>query len=260
MFLEGTWMMAGPTVQGDLGRAGSVALVVIGGDAPAGELVAELLRTFTSAPLVIAADSGAAHALTLGLAVDIAVGDFDSLDPARLRALEEAGAEIRRHPPAKDATDFELALDVALECGCARVVVVGGHGGRLDHFLANALLLASDRYASVAIEAIVGGGHVHVVRPGEERRVAGTPGEYLTVLPVHGPVTGVHLSGLRWELHDETLEAGSSRGVSNQFSAEIASVRIGSGVVLVIRPGSSPTSADADIEQPSIAHPTQERP
>ena len=58
---------------------------------------------------------------------------------------------MQRHPVAKDATDLELALDAALAMGPADVTVVGGHGGRLDHFLGNALLLAAERYAPLAI-------------------------------------------------------------------------------------------------------------
>ena len=97
--------------------------------------------------MVVAADSGVAHALALGLAVDVAVGDFDSLDPRVLEAVEAAGTRVERHPAAKDATDLELAIDVAVGLGAARIVVLGGHGGRLDHFLANALVLAAPQLA-----------------------------------------------------------------------------------------------------------------
>ncbi len=89
--------------------------------------------------LVIGADSGVEHAAALGRHVDIAVGDFDSVSPAALAAAEAAGAEVLRHPPDKDATDLELALDLAVARGARRITVVGGHGGRFDHCLANAL-------------------------------------------------------------------------------------------------------------------------
>ena len=63
---------------------------------------------------VVAADGGADAALALGLHVDLAIGDFDSISAAGLAALERAGTRIERHPAAKDATDLELALDAAL--------------------------------------------------------------------------------------------------------------------------------------------------
>ncbi|MGZ8687024.1 MAG: hypothetical protein ACXWZP_01210, partial [Gaiellaceae bacterium] len=53
---------------------------------------------------VIAADGGVDRALALGLRVDIAVGDFDSVTPGGLAAVEASGARLERHPAAKDAT------------------------------------------------------------------------------------------------------------------------------------------------------------
>ena len=84
---------------------------------------------------MIAADGGVDRALALGLHVDVAIGDFDSVTAAGLAAVEAAGARIERHPTAKDATDLELALDAALALAPARIVVIGSGGGRLDHLL-----------------------------------------------------------------------------------------------------------------------------
>src|SRR4051812_49409789 len=93
--------------------------------------------------VVVAADSGLHHAQDLGIAVDIVVGDFDSVDDARLADAIGSGARAERHPAAKDFTDLELALQVADRLGATEVLVVGGAGGRLDHFLANVLLFTS---------------------------------------------------------------------------------------------------------------------
>src|SRR5690606_40682752 len=41
-----------------------------------------------------------------------------------------------------------------------RIVVLGGGGGRVDHLLANAALLAADRYADVDLVAHLGGATV----------------------------------------------------------------------------------------------------
>ena len=236
------------------------AIVVTGGDAPDPERVGALLAMAHEDRIVIAADSGAAHALALGLVIDVAVGDFDSLDPEFLRQIEERGTEVRRHPVAKDATDLELALDVALGAGAERIVVIGGYGGRFDHLLANALVLASDRYREVTLDAIFGSGLVHVVHPQRERRIAGVPGDYVTVLPVHGAAADVHLDGMRWPLAGETLHAGSTRGVSNQFVDTTVTIRVGSGVVVVIVPGDRPsTQQQQQYVQPSGPSPQEHR-
>ena len=95
---------------------------------------------------VIAADSGADHALALGVPIDLAVGDFDSISAAGLATLERHGVRLERHPVDKEATDLELALDAAVAAHPRRVVVVGGTGGRLDHVLGELSLFAAGAY------------------------------------------------------------------------------------------------------------------
>jgi thiamine pyrophosphokinase len=185
--------------------------------------------------LVIAADGGLERCAALGLLADVVVGDLDSAEPGSLAAAQERGAEVIRHPVRKDATDLELALDEALNRGAQRVLVVASAEGRLDHLLSSLLLLGHERYAAVEVDALLGEARVHVVR--HERSLEGVPGELLTLLALHGPAEGVRTAGLEYPLHGETLEAGSSRGVSNVFSARTATVSLERGVLLAIRPG-----------------------
>ena len=185
--------------------------------------------------LVVAADGGADAALALGLRVDVAVGDFDSIVPATLAALEAAGTRIERHPAAKDATDLELALDEAIRLGARRILVLGSDGGRLDHLLGTLLLLASDAYAGVELDAVLGSTRVHVIRG--ERTLAGEPGETVSLFAAGGPAAGVTTAGLRYPLDGETLPPATSRGVSNEFAAAEARISLASGVLLAVRPG-----------------------
>jgi thiamine pyrophosphokinase len=184
--------------------------------------------------VVVAADGGADHALALGRRVDVAVGDFDSISEAGLEALERAGARVERHPVEKNATDLELALDVALGLAPRRVVVVGGVEGRLDHLLGELLLLGADVYAGVELDALLGGATVHVVRG--ERAIGGTAGETISLFALHGPAYGVVTDGLVYPLRGETLAPGSSRGISNLFAGPEARISVEQGVVLVVRP------------------------
>ena len=210
-----------------------VVVVVSGGDLPAARAALEVPP---GAP-VIAADKGLEHALALGLDVTVAVGDFDSASPEAVAVAEAAGVRIERHPQEKDATDLELALDLALTSSPARILVLASEGGRLDHLLSAALLLASERYARSQIDAFVGDARVHVLRG--ERELEGEPGELLTLLAVNGPAEGVTTEGLAYPLRGETLEPGSSRGVSNVFAASRARVTVERGVLLAIRPGAT---------------------
>src|ERR1700751_66999 len=121
----------------------AVAIVLAGGD-PVG---AHLRSRLPDNALVVAADSGVHLAAILGLRVDIIVGDFDSADANVVADAVARGATAERHPADKDATDLELALLTACREGARRIVVVGGAGGRLDHFLGNASGLAPPPFA-----------------------------------------------------------------------------------------------------------------
>jgi thiamine pyrophosphokinase len=188
-----------------------------------------------SGALIVAADGGSEHALGLGLMVDIAVGDFDSISPAGLVALESAGARVERHPRAKDATDLELALDLALGLRPRRILLIGSGSGRPDHAFGQLLLLASEAYRDIEIDAQLGLASVHIIR--RERSLNGVPGELVSLFALHGPALGVVTEGLLYPLRGETLAPGSSRGVSNVFAAGVARVTLKQGVLVAVRPG-----------------------
>lgn len=192
---------------------------------------------------VIAADSGVAHALAAGCPVDLVVGDLDSADPIAIEKARAAGAEIERHPVEKDQTDLELALRAARARGAARIVVIGGRGGRLDHFLANALTVAGPAAGDSEIEWITGAGLVTVVR--SAATLTGQPGDLCSLLAVGGPASGVRTAGLRYPLDGAELLPGSTWGVSNEFTEPVARVSVETGTVLAVQPDSE----EADSEE-----------
>jgi thiamine pyrophosphokinase len=205
-------------------------VVLAGGDA----VSPPLPRPLDAADLVVAADGGYGSAAILGLSVDLLVGDLDSIAPADLAAAERAETRIERHPTAKDRTDLALALDAVLAGGPARVTVVGGHGGRLDHLLANVALLAAAPYTPLRITGLLGDAVVTVVR--DRTTLPTTPGSLLSLLAMHGPAEGVTTEGLVYPLDDALLEPGSSLGVSNRCTGSTATVTVRGGAVVVVQP------------------------
>jgi len=207
-----------------------IVVVVAGGNPPDPDALLQV-------PLgvrVIAADKGLEHAISLGLEVTVAVGDFDSASPDVVARAEAGATTVERHPAEKDATDLELALDRALSMSPERIVVLSGDGGRLDHLFSTLLLLGSSRYESVEIDAFIGGARVYVVRG--QRAIEGEPGELVSLFALHGPAEEVRTEGLAYSLDGETLEAGSTRGVSNVLVEERARISVGSGVLLAVCP------------------------
>lgn len=187
--------------------------------------------------IVIAADGGLSLAAPLGLDVAAVVGDMDSVDPVELAAAEHRGARIERHPVDKDATDLQLALDAAVAAGADDITVVGGSGGRIDHLLANATLLASDRYAAVSLRWLTPGATVIVCDTRRPVTIDGGEGDLVSLIPIGGRVSDITATGLRWPLEHATLDAGSTRGVSNVLTAPPATVSVGDGTLLIVHQG-----------------------
>lgn len=191
-----------------------------------------LVERLTDVDHVIAADSGLYAARRLGLTTDLVIGDLDSVDAGLLARLE---VDVERHPREKDRTDLALALDRARDLQAQRLIVVSGGGGRLDHALANLLVLAAPRYAAMQVRAYIGPAELAVVR--DRRDLTGPAGTIVSLFAVDGPALGVTTDGLRYPLRAETLEPLSTRGVSNELVGGAASVTVEHGTLLVIRPG-----------------------
>jgi len=189
-----------------------------------------------AAELLIAADAGALVLERLGIAPDLAVGDFDTAGPAIVARLAARGIPTETHPAAKDYTDTHLAIVIAIGRGAKEIVVLGALGGpRYDHMLATALSLAAPAFAGVRIRLVDPLHTLLVLRPSESVTLHGTPGEYLSLLALTDEVTGVSGGGLLYPL-PAAFRLGDNIGVSNELTAPVATISVGgSGILLVIQ-------------------------
>jgi thiamine pyrophosphokinase len=166
---------------------------------------------------------------------DVVLGDLDSASAEVRGALEAAGAEVERFPREKDQTDTEIALLAAKRRGATQIELLGALGGaRLDHALANVLLLALPSLRGVPVTLRDERHEVRLIRGGERLALAGTPGDLVTLLPLTRTVGGVTTTGLRYALQDGVLRMGSSRGVSNELTRKRATLSVGRGSLLVV--------------------------
>lgn len=221
-------------------RAALLRTVVVG-SAPVDPV--NLLRLCRDASQVVCADGGASAALAAGITPTAVVGDFDSLCERDRIALEAGPVAIYRHRPDKDRTDLELALYYALEGGATSIILTGVLGGRrTDHALGNIFLLTLDSLATVDVRIDEGRTEARVVRGAWN--MLGSPGEYVSLLPVTERVSGVSTRGLRYPLHGEELLRGYTRGVSNEFLATEATVSVESGLLLVVHERTVAGAAD----------------
>lgn len=200
-----------------------------------GELDAADAAHLDGADLTIAADGGAVSLERIGRQPQLLIGDLDSVDASLVERLERGVTGVERHPVDKEASDTELAIEAAFAAGAREVTLLGATGGeRLDHELANLLLLADAAYAGRALSAVRGSARVSALHGGEQRLLEGRPGDLVTLLPVGGDASGVTTDGLKWPLAAATLRMGRSRGLSNEVVSAPASVRLEGGVLLVI--------------------------
>jgi thiamine pyrophosphokinase len=206
------------------------AVVVAGGDPWTGRLP----RIGPNVTEVIAADSGVDLALELGLAVSVVIGDMDSASPEALAEAERHGARIDRHPQDKDATDLELAMDLACANGADRIVVVGGAGGRMSHLLGIAALLAGEKYAHVEVTWLLPSADIHVVSEQHPLTIDGTASDLVSLIPIGCDAEGITTTGLRWRLTGDTLSGSASRGISNELVADCAGISVTAGTILVV--------------------------
>ena len=186
------------------------------------------------ADTVIAADGGALALERWGITPQLVVGDLDSLGFDKADDLGKRGAKVIPFPAEKDQSDLELAMRYALETGADDIVLIGVFGGRIDHLLANAMLLADPVYRRRGVRAVHGTLQVRAVYASERLAIESPIGTIVTLLPVRGDAVGVRTQGLRYPLAVETLHFGRSRGLSNVVSALPAWVSVDQGVLLLI--------------------------
>ena len=187
---------------------------------------------------LIAADGGANHLLKMGILPEVVIGDLDSIDEDTLFELTSADVKIKQFPEDKDETDLELALRYAVELGPSAVLIVGALGGRLDQTLGNLSIVTDPTLPGIDIRMDDGVEEVFFCQAsavkGEKVNVQGRSGDILSLIPWHGSVEGVQTEGLQWPLYNETLFFSKSRGISNVMLDDSASVRIQSGLLLII--------------------------
>ncbi len=191
-----------------------------------------LVGIIRGAEVLMAVDGGANALHRLGIYPQVLVGDMDSVLPEALQACEEHHCRLVLYPPNKDETDTELALLEAVRLGAARITILGALGGRIDHTLANLLLLTLPELKTCQVVMCDGSSYITLLRT--YGLFKGKPGDTLSLIPLGGDALGVRTVGLQYPLHDEVLRFGPARGISNVLVAEQAEIWLSSGLLLVV--------------------------
>ncbi|MFD3191367.1 thiamine diphosphokinase [Sedimentitalea sp. HM32M-2] len=182
----------------------------------------DLALALDHAPMLVAADGGAAHALRAGHVPAAVIGDFDSLrradrdrmPPDRLFQVDE-----------QDSTDFDKALG---NIAAPLVLAVGFLGARLDHQLAafSTLLRFADR------PCVLIGPQEIVFHVPAALRVDLAAGDVVSLFPL-APVSG-RSQGLEWPIDGLCLRPGGRIGTSNRATGPVQLLIEGAGLLAIV--------------------------
>jgi len=182
---------------------------------------------FRQDDLVICADSGYLHCNTLGITPDLIIGDFDS---GSLSGVP-AGVPVTKLPVEKDQTDLHACICYAMEQGATEILLFGARGTRLDHSLAAISLVYMGLMQGVTIRTVDEHNEMFMFRDTAE--IPKKEGYKLSLLPIT-PVRGIYAEGVYYPLNGQAMDWGNPYGVSNEFTAEVAKIRVESGVLMAI--------------------------
>ena len=180
------------------------AVICLNGDVPARSVFEELANR----PL-IAADGAANTLFDQGVGPEFVVGDLDSIDEKTFESLKATTEFVRDHD--QDSTDFEKAIRFAESQLWRRLLVVGIHGGDLEHTLNNwSVLMRHGRELDLtALDR-----SRYAIPIFDSFSFGSTANEMISLIPQ--PLANLTTRGLQWELKNEPLELGVREGARNR--------------------------------------------
>ena len=113
------------------------------------------------------------------------------------------------------------------------IIIFGILGDRIDHFMANIFLLAKiqTENKSIKIKIVEGKKEIYILN--KEIIINGQIGDEVSIISVSEKLEGVVTDGLAYQLDNETLFFGSTRGISNVMNKTSAKITVIDGVALI---------------------------
>ena len=205
--------------------AGKRAIIACNGNIETGLIE----KTRRKNDFFICADGGANHFLKTKIVPNIIVGDMDSITENAKRIF--SGVEKLAYPKNMNFTDSELALRLALEHGFNEIVFLGATGSRTDHLLSNVMLLSQ---VPEGIDARIAGEKSELFLVRKSRTVKGKKGDRVSLIPVEN-VSGLSLSGFKFNARNISLKVGEGRGMSNELTGRKALISLKKGRLIAVR-------------------------
>jgi thiamine pyrophosphokinase len=173
---------------------------------------------------LVGIDSGLYYLLDNNLKIDLAVGDFDSIDPKYIPMIKQRANKVIELEKAKNMTDLAFALDYLYNnMDYDAIEVYGGISGRIDHFLANLNLISKYNFTLRDNKHLI-----YIISKG--RYDIANYKKYISFFALED-VYGLTLNGFKFNLDSYYLSTQDSLCVSNEGSGV---VEFSKGKLLVI--------------------------
>ena len=209
------------------------SILVTGGVAPDPALLKGLRAAYPNA-LCYCADAGADLCYAAKLRPDCLIGDMDSLSAKTRQWFHEMDVPEMVYPAEKDYSDTQLAVEKLYEQGSDEVIVIGALGGRMDHELANIMLLVTYGRKGKSLVfwddinriRYVGAGQHHLDRVKD----------YVGIVPFSDDGMRLSIKGLYYPLDNTSVSFGASHLISNVFDKEdeaVIDIASGDGVLVL---------------------------
>lgn len=209
------------------------ALIIAGG-----EFTPEVLLTIKkeeSFDRIIAIDNGLSYLHQINCMPTHIVGDFDTVSPHLLQQYQKNdNVQIVTLCPEKDATDTEVAVDLAVIEGCNEIYLLGATGGRFDHTLANLHMLYKLLNEGIQAYLLDKNNKIYLIKENTTLLAQKVKSTYVSLLPFTEEVTKLTLIGFKYPLTEFHLKQGTSIGISNEIVETQAQIQFEDGVLIVI--------------------------
>lgn len=175
--------------------------------------------------ILIGVDKGAYNAYLNNIFVDVAIGDFDSIDADQLELISK-NSKIIKLNPIKDQTDTAEALQYAYSLS-SNVTMLGGiEGKRIEHFIANICLLK--KYPSLRI--ISNDSLIYTIDKEHSLPIDYKFANFFALEDVYN----LCLEGFKYNLSNYNLLQYDPLCISNEILSDSNKISLKKGVLLVI--------------------------
>lgn len=184
------------------------AIIIAGGD----KMSKSSVSYIETGDFVICADRGLNYAYENEIRPNLIVGDMDSVSLDILKMYDDV--EQIKFKAEKDFSDSELAIKIAVERGYNDIIMFSAIGTRIDHSLANIMMIGKYYEEGVEISIINEYSEICILK--ENNVFKEFNYDFFTIIPLSRKLEGLDIFNAKYELRNKTVNFGDTLCVSNE--------------------------------------------